>query len=353
MAIEGKQKLLLVPKMGKVIIIFFSCAFIIAGATGYKYYLYIFEKNATKDYILYITEKTSFDDLINTLKSENVLNNYRAFRWVAKKKGYPSSVKPGRYAIKKDMNTNQIVNILRSGMQEPVDLTFNNVRFREDLAGKVSKYIHADSLSILQLFDNQEIIRNYGFTPETFSTMFIPNTYEFYWTTSAQQFCERMHFEYKHFWDSVRLKKAGALELTPVQVSILASIVQEEAAHNDEKPRIAGVFINRLRQGRPLQADPTVKFAAGDFSLRRILNSHLEIDSPYNTYKYNGLPPGPINFPEITSIDAVLNYEKHRYLFFCAKDDFSGYHKFAVTNAEHDRNAAAYRNALDRNRIFK
>jgi len=353
MAIESKQKLMLFPRMGKFIILFFAVALVVAGFTGYKYFLYVFEENAEKDYILYITEKTSFEEVTDTLKTNAVLNDFRAFRWVARRKNYPASVKPGRYAIKKGMNANQIVNILRSGLQEPVKLTFNNVRVKEDLAGKVHKYLQADSLSILGLFENKELIQKYGFTAETFSLMFIPNTYEFYWTTTAEQFSERMYAEYKHFWDSVRVKKAENLEMTPIQVAILASIVQEEAAKNEEKPKIAGVFINRLKRGMPLQADPTVKFAVGDVTLRRILNAHLVIDSPYNTYIYAGLPPGPITFPEVTSIDAVLNFEKHRYLYFCAKPDFSGYHNFAATTGEHGRNAAAYQNALNQNRIYK
>lgn len=353
MAIENRNRLLLFPRIGKFVIIFFSIALIITGLKAYQYFMYIFEENAVKDYTLYITEKTSFDDVINILKSENVLKNYKAFKWVAKKKKYPMAVKPGRYGIKKDMNTNQIVNILRSGLQEPVNLTFNNVRKFEDLAGKVCKYIQADSLSILEQLLDTDLMEDYGFSTETYGAMFIPNTYQFYWTTTARQFIDRMHFEYMHFWDSVRIKKASAIDLTPVEVSTLASIVQEEARHNDEKPRIAGVFLNRLRRSMALQADPTVKYAIGDPSIRRILNSHLETDSPYNTYINTGLPPGPITFPEISSIDAVLNYEKHNYLYFCAKEDFSGYHRFAATNAEHERNAALYRDALNQSRIYK
>ena len=196
-------------------------------------------------------------------------------------------------------------------------------------------------------------MENYGFTPENFKAMFIPNTYEFYWTTSAEEFVERMNNEYNKFWNDERKTKAGQIGLSPVEVSILASIVQAEVSKNEELKTVAGLYINRLKKGIMLQADPTVKYAVGDFAIKRVLNKHLEIDSPYNTYKYAGLPPGPINFPEIQAIDAVLNYEKHNYLFMCAREDFSGYHNFAVNNAQHARNAAKYREALDRNRIFQ
>ncbi len=181
--------------------------------------------------------------------------------------------------------------------------------------------------------------------------MFIPDTYEFYWTTSAKEFADRMKQEYDRFWNDERKKKAEEIKLKPVEVTTLASIVQAETAKNEELKTIAGLYINRLNRGMFLQADPTVKFAVGDFSLKRILNVHLEVDSPYNTYKNIGLPPGPINFPETSAIDAVLNYEKNNYYYMCAKEDFSGTHNFAATLAEHNRNAAKYRAALDRNKI--
>ncbi len=183
--------------------------------------------------------------------------------------------------------------------------------------------------------------------------MFIPNTYEVYWTTSPVNFAKRMKIEYDRFWNNGRLEKAGRLGLTPVEVSILASIVQEETIKKAEKPVVAGLYINRLKRGIPLQADPTLKFAIKDFTIKRVLNKHLETDSPYNTYLNAGLPPGPINFPEISSIEAVLNYKKHNYLYMCAKEDFSGYHNFSSTLAEHNRNARRYRNTLDSNSIWK
>ena len=197
-----------------------------------------------------------------------------------------------------------------------------------------------------------DLIDKYGFVRETFPAMFIPNTYEFYWNTSAERFIQRMNGEYKIFWSDDRIAKAENLKLKPVEVSVLASIIELESMHNDENQTIAGVFINRLKKGMPLQSDPTIIFAWQDFSIRRVLNKHREIKSPYNTYRNRGLPPGPICIPSISSIDAVLNYEKHNYLYFCAKDDFSGYHNFAGTLSEHNRNARLYQHALNKRRIF-
>ena len=347
MAIEYKNRLLLSPRTGKWIKRLFVLALIVAGLKAYQLFTYIFRENVQKDYVLYITGKTSYDMVIDSLETNGVLRNIRAFRWVARKKKCCEFIKPGRYHLREGMNANQVANILRSGLQEPVNLVFNNIRTKEQLAGVVSRSIEADSLSILQLFD-PESVGEYGFTPETFPAMFIPNTYEIYWTTSARQFADRMKREYEIFWNEERLKKAENLGMSPVEVVTLASILQEESNKQSERPRIAGVYINRLRKGMLLQADPTVKFAMGDVTLRRILLRHLDIDSPYNTYLYPGLPPGPITFPEILAIDAVLDYEKHNFYYFCAREDFSGFHNFSRTNAEHERNAARYHAALEK-----
>lgn len=353
MSIDQKSRIMLFPRIGKFIIIFFALAFIVVGIRAYQLYLYVFEENVKTDCVLLIPENATFQQVSDSLKINKILLDYKAFKWVSKKKNYPSTVKPGRYLLQKGMNTNQVVNRLRAGLQQPVDITFNNVRFKEDLAGKVSKYIQADSISILNLFSDEEKIKEFGFSTETFRAMFIPNTYEFYWTTSAEEFAERMKNEYDRFWTDSRKAKAKKLNLTPVEVVTLASIVQSETVKADELKRVAGLYINRLKRGILLQADPTIKYAVGDYSLKRVLNKHLEIDSPYNTYKYVGLPPGPIAFPEIKAIDAVLNYENNKYLYMCAKEDFSGYHNFSSTLAQHNRNAAKYRAALDSNRIWK
>lgn len=351
MVIDKKSKLMLFPRFGKFIIIFVAIAFIIVGIRGYQLYQYVFRENIKTDFVLYIPNNASYEQVTDSLIRNDALLSLKAFRWVSKKKEYPKSVKLGRYLLKKGMNTNQIVNMLKGGMQTPLNVTFNNVRSKEDVAGKVSKYLQTDSLSILKLFSDENRIQKFGFTSETYSAMFIPNTYECYWTISAEGFADRMKMEYDRFWNKERKTKAEEIKLTPVEVTILASIVQSETAKNEELKRIAGLYINRLNRGIFLQADPTVKYAVGDYSLKRILNVHLEIDSPYNTYKHLGLPPGPINFPETSAIDAVLNYEQHKYIYMCAKEDFSGYHNFAVTLSEHNRNAARYRAALNRNKI--
>lgn len=353
MSIEQKSKIMLYPKIGKFVIIFFFIALIIAGVRAYQLYQYIFKENVKKEYGLLLPQKTTYKQVTDSLVANDVIINYKAFKWVSKKKKYPESVRPGHYIFHVGMNTNQIVNILRAGLQDPVSVTFSNIRFKEELAGQVSKYIEADSLSILNLFYDEKIINEYGFTPESFRAMFIPNTYEFYWTTTAEEFADRMKTEYERFWNEERKKTAEKIGLTPIEVITLASIVQAETAKKEEMKRIAGLYINRLERGQLLQADPTVRYAVGDFKLRRILNSHLETESPYNTYKYVGLPPGPISFPETTTVEAVLNFEKHNFIYMCAKEDFSGFHNFAITLDEHNINAARYRAALNTNNIFQ
>jgi UPF0755 protein len=303
------------------------------------------------DFVLYVPMNATVQQITDSLMTNDVMQSIKAFKWVANKKDFAKNIKTGRYLLKKGMNSNQVVNMLKGGLQTPLNVTFNNVRTKEELAGKISKYLIADSLSILNLFSDNTLISKNGFTTETFKTMFIPNTYQFYWTTSAHEFAERMKTEYEKFWTADRRKKAENLQLSLPEVTTLASIVQAETVKKDEQPRIAGLYLNRLKKGQLLQADPTVKYAVGDFTLKRILNVHLQTESLYNTYKYAGLPPGPINFPETTSIDAVLNYEKHNYLYMCAKEDFSGYHNFAVTFDEHSRNAAKYRRELDKRNI--
>lgn len=333
--------------------IVFAVLFVIAGFRAYEIFSYIFQPNVKGNTVLLIPTDTDYDQLENILEEEQIIENIKAFRWVAKKKKYKSNIKPGRYDLKKDWNTNELVNLLRIGEQSPVMVTFNNLRFTEDLAGKVSRYFEQDSLDFLQVFENETVMEKYGFDQHTFHAMFIPNSYEMYWTTTPLAFLERMHREYVKFWNAERLKKADSLGLNPTEVSTLASIVQEETVKEEEKARIAGLYINRLKRGMLLQADPTIKYALHDFSIRRITNKMLEVNSAYNTYKFRGLPPGPINFPEISSIEAVLNAEHHNYLYMCAKEDFSGYHRFAKTLSQHNINAAKYRRALNQNKIWR
>jgi len=352
MPLEPNNKLMLFPRIGKTIIIIFAIAFILVALQAYRLFRYIFNENVKSDVVLIIPERATFNQVTDSLELKDALLNYKAFKWVSKKKKYPDLIKPGRYLLEKNMNTNDLVNMLRIGKQNPVNVTFYNIRFKENFAGAVSKYIEADSIDVLNLFSDTSLIEEFGFKQESFRAMFIPNTYEVYWTTTPINFFKRMKIEYESFWNESRRKKAEDLGLTPVEVSILASIVQEETIKKEEKPIVAGLYINRLKRGIALQADPTIKYAIGDFTIRRVLNEHLKMESPYNTYENAGLPPGPINFPEISSIDAVLNYENHNYLYMCAREDFSGYHNFARTLTEHNRNAARYRQALNANRIY-
>ena len=251
------------------------------------------------------------------------------------------------------MSNNQLVNMLRGGLQSPVKVTFNNIRDVDMLAGRIADQIEADSTSISNLLHNQQYINQLGFDSATIPALFLPDTYEFYWTTDAEGFVSRMFQEYNKFWNDERKQQAAAKNLTPIQVSTLASIVNKETNMSDEMPRVAGVYLNRLKNNWLLQADPTLVFAWKDFSIRRVLDSHKEIESPYNTYKYIGLPPGPICIPSLAAIKAVLNAEEHHYFYFCAREDFSGYHNFAKTLAEHNRNAAKYQQALNQKGILK
>ncbi len=353
MDLKIKNKIMLFPRINKTIILVVVVAFIVTGIRSYQLYKYIFKANVKTPESIIIPRNAGLSQVTDSLKKHDILLDYRAFKWVSKQKKYSSSIKPGKYLFRGGMNTNQIVNMLRSGKQEPVMVTFNNIRNFKQLAVAVSKYIEPDSLTLLKKFTDPDIQNKYGFTEQTISCMFIPNSYEFYWTTTPEQFIFRMAAEHKRFWNETRKAKATAKGLTPEQVSTLASIVQEETIKNDEKPVVAGLYLNRLKKGMLLQADPTIKFAMNDFTIRRVLNEYLQTESPYNTYKHTGLPPGPINFPEISSIDAVLNAEKHNYIYMCAKEDFSGYHNFAVTLGEHNQNARKYQAALNKSKIWK
>ena len=264
---------------------------------------------------------------------------------------YPENMRTGRYAVHPGMSNLALLNDLRRGHQVATQVTFNNIRLKEELAERIDRQLMLSKADLLYLLNDSVYCDSLGFTVETILTLFLPNTYEVYWNLSARRFMSRMKREYDAFWNAKRLEKARNAGLTPVEVSILASIVEEETAVPDEYPVVAGLYINRLRAGIPLQADPTVKFAVGDFSLRRILFEHLEVDSPYNTYKHTGLPPGPLRIPSIESLEGVLNYARHRYFYMCAKEDLSGRHNFAKTLAEHNRNAHRYQSELNRRKI--
>jgi UPF0755 protein len=251
------------------------------------------------------------------------------------------------------MNNEDMLRMLIAGRQEPIKLTFNNIRTREQLAEKISSQIEASESDLRRILADEMFLSSLGYNKENVMSIFIPNTYEFYWNTSAEQFIQRMSREFTKFWSTEKKEKSAAIGLSPIEIIILASLVDEETDKADEEPRIAGVYINRLNKHILLQADPTVRYALGDFTISRILKKHLEIESPYNTYIHAGLPPGPISIPSIAAINAVLNYEKHSYLYFCASDDFSGYHHFSKTIEQHMQYARQYQNALNRHRIMK
>lgn len=339
----------------------FVVAFVIVFSvlvTGFVFYFYqvFFTENILVekgDQTILISEDMTFKDLQDVVYDQGIVNDMLSFSFVAKILDYQDNMKPGLYLLRKDMTNLQAIRMLRAGIQTPTRVTFNNVRLKSELASKITAKVQADSTEFLSLLNNDSLINSYGFTNENIMTMFIPNTYEMYYTISEEGIFDRMHTEYEKFWTEERKQKAQKLGLSPQKVSILASIVQAESIKADERPTIAGVYLNRLERGIALQADPALVFAMGDFTIKRVLNVHKEVESPYNLYKYRGLPPGPINLPEINSIDAVLNADEHKYIYFCAKSDFSGYHAFATNLAEHNRNAREYQNALNKASIYK
>lgn len=302
---------------------------------------------------LYIPSGTRFPELLKILRRNSILINERSFISIAERKHYINKVKAGKYRIHNGMSNNELVNYLRSGKQVPVRLSVQNARNLEELAGKLGHQVEADSASLIKLFTNNSYLGQFGVNTENVFVLFIPNTYEIFWNTSASELIRKMSQEQKAFWNGKRQILLDSISLNIEQVVTIASIIEKETNKNDEKPVMAGVYINRLHKKWPLQADPTIIYAWQDYSIKRLLAKHLMIDSKYNTYIHTGLPPGPICIPSVNSIDAVLNYKRHGYMFFCAKEDFSGYHNFAVSNAEHSRNAKKYQNALDQMNIKK
>lgn len=339
----------------RILLLVFVIVAIIIATGGYVLYKRLFKPNVAlqeNTTYLYIPTGSDLASVTTLLKEKQIISNAKTFLWVAQRKNY-EKILPGRYKIQQGMSNNDLVNLLRSGKQEPVNVTFNNVYTVEQLAGKVSAFIEADSLDFIHYFDTATFFDRYFISKENIITIFLPNTYEFYWNTSAEQFVQRMKKEHDKFWTQKRADKAAGIGFTPQEVYTLASIVYAETKKEDEAARIAGVYVNRINKNIPLQADPTLKFALGDFTIKRILNKDKEVNSPYNTYKYTGLPPGPICMPPTSYLDAVLNFEKHDYIFFCAREDFSGYHSFARTLAEHNQNARRYQNALDNAGILR
>ncbi|NJB35890.1 endolytic transglycosylase MltG [Croceivirga sp. JEA036] len=330
---------------------------LVCGIFAYYVYSAIFTPNtvfSNEEAYVFIPSDAGFGEVMQQLAP--LLDDADSFVAVARRKGYTTNVKGGKYALKKGMNNNEIVNALRSG-NLPVKVTFNNQESVATLSGRIATQLEPDSLSLLKSLSDATFLTENGFDEPNYLSMYIPNTYEFFWNTSAEGIRARMLKEYNRFWNEERRAKAKQLGMKPNQVTALASIVQKETVKVDERPRVAGVYLNRLKRGMLLQADPTVIYAikkeTGNYDtiIKRVLFRDLEMDSPYNTYKYAGLPPGPITMPDVSSIDAVLNSEKHDYLYFVADVSRFGYHMFAKTLAQHNQNKVQYVRWLNQQKI--
>lgn len=302
-----------------------------------------------KRYFLYIKTGSGFDDVMQTLQHDKVLKSPGIFSMLAHRLEVPARLKAGKYEIKKGASLLSIARMLRNGRQAPVNLVITKLRTKEDFARFAGNKLECDSLAIISWLNNLDSLQTVGVDTNTATTLIVPNTYTFYWNITASRLMHRLHDEQKKFWNEERLQKAHNLGLTPQQVYTLASIVDEETNKYDEMPLIASVYLNRLNKQMALGADPTVKYALRNFAAKRVTGKMIDesAQSPYNTYRNNGLPPGPICTPSVKTIDAVLNTANTDYLYFCAKADFSGYHAFAATHAEHLKNARAYWKALD------
>ena len=327
--------------------------FLVISVLGISFSFYAYQMVYTPnilvdkdDRLLLVKEGNTFKDVQQELHEGEYVQDLISFSFLAKLMNYDEQIKPGRYLLKRNMSNLRAIQLLKSGAQEPVRITFNNVRLIPELAEKITRNLGMTPAEFEAALVQFSMANSYGLNKDNVLTMFIPNTYQVYYNIVPEALVKRMYEEYENFWTDERKAKAKKLGFTRTEVSILASIVQAETISEDEAPIIAGLYMNRLKQGIPLQADPTLKFAVGDFTLKRILNVHKEIDSPYNTYKYAGLPPGPINMPEINSLEAVLDFKPSDYLYMCAKEDFSGRHNFTSDYREHMNNAIRYQKAL-------
>lgn len=315
-------------------------------AIGYFYFFTTFSTLVEKQYV-YIDDDDTADSVYTKLKPLSSHHALAGFCTLARHFNYDEKIHTGRFAIVPGMNTVNTFRMIRNGQQEPIMLTIPECRTMEQMSERLSKKLMIDSITIVQMLKNEAFCQQLGYDTCTIACVFVPNTYEVYWNTSIEKLMSRMVKEHDKFWTSERKQKASELGLSANEVCILASIIDEETANNAEKPMIAGMYLNRLKINMPLQADPTIKYALKDFALKRIYNTHLEVSSPYNTYKNTGLPPGPIKVASIQGIDAVLNRVAHNYIYMCAKEDFSGTHNFAASYKEHLKNAARYSKALN------
>lgn len=342
-----KKKTLLTAAVATV-----ALALLAGGGTVY-YCLFAPQFRPSATQYVYIDRDDTADSVCHKLQQAGRPHTLAGFRWLAAYRRYPQAIRTGRYAVRPGDDAYHVFSRLYRGYQEPMNLTVGSVRTLDRLARNVGSQLMIDSAEIATLLADTAFVHRLGYTPATLPALFIPNTYEVYWNMSAQEFVARMQREYRRYWNPQRLAKAESMHMTPLEVSTLASIVEEETANDAEKPVVAGLYINRLHARMPLQADPTVKFALRQAGVRRITNADLTVDSPYNTYLHTGLPPGPIRIPSVVGLEAVLNYTRHNYLYMCAKEDFSGTHNFAANYRDHLRNARKYWNALNQRKIYR
>jgi UPF0755 protein len=329
--------------------------FLLVGFTGYNYYQKIFGKSVVKDTVLLVFSGDSLMDIHD--KISKISKDIDGFLWVAEKKGF-TKPKSGRYVLNENMSNNDLVNLLRSGNQTPIKLSFNNQDTLEKLAGRVAQQLETDSISLLNAFKDSLFLSKNNLTKKSVLQIFVPNSYQFYWNTSPKKFRDKIFKEYKRFWNPSRRRKAAKLNLSVAEVITLASIVQKETSKEIERPIVAGLYLNRLKKDWPLQADPTIIYCIKEnkgqnYKVKRVLNTDLEINSPYNTYKNKGLPPTLIGMPDISSIDGVLNAQKHNYFYMCVNVEKLGYHSFTRSLSQHNKNASKYHKWLDKQRIRK
>lgn len=334
-----------------ILILLITCSFCGLLLCGFAYFSF-FRSNTTNNQSVIVTVpyKASYAQLIDSLQAKQLLRSEKTFRWTTKIMRY-KTIRHGHYSVDPHLSNMSLIRLLRAGQHYPVSFSFNNVRVIEQFVQKVGHQFFFEPEELQRLLQDSLFLSQYGFTTATLPALFIPDRYEIYYDITAEKFIEKMVYYYHQFWNDERKAKAQEIGLSPVEVATLASIVEEENYRPEEKAIIAGLYMNRLHKGMLLQADPTVKFAIGDFARKRILNVDLQVDSPYNTYKYQGLPPGPIRIPEASTMDSVLHYAKHDYLFMCAKEDLSGYHNFTKSAVVHAQNAARYRAALNKQQI--
>ena len=339
--------------MKKIIYYLFLFSLTIGTFGAYTIYSKVFDVIVGQETTIFIQEESNYAELLEKLQDKGIVKDEKVFDLLATKMNLKNKIRPGKYVFQKGTNYINIIRDLRSGKQTAVKLVINNVNFKNDFAEKISKQLDIDSASLLNFLNDERELKKLGFNKDNIMCQFIPNTYRVYWSTGQAGFVQKMIKEHDSFWTNSRKTKAKALTLTVDEVFILASIVEKEYKYADERAIIAGVYLNRLNIKMPLQADPTCKFAWGDLSLKRVLNIHTQNPHPYNTYYINGLPPGPICLPETSTIDAVLNAEKHKYLYFCAHADLNGRHDFNKNLSAHNASARKYQRALNKLKIYK